>query len=212
MSGNNHTTVLAATTVATVCFIYFNRRRAVLVSNFMSEVIIPTMRTSISRRRYANYRRSRRRKSWTEFEQDLSERQFRRYFRMSRDIFQQMCCEIEDLVGEQCFKSEEYLCQLLEYNADPKNNIVHAHQQSTGGYISGEAKIAITMRVLGGGSFMDMALIFGISFNHAHKIVAYTVENWFLHPCFYPIDGIKYCCDDIQLQEVAKQFYDASQE
>jgi len=130
---------------------------------------------------------------------------------MSRDLFQHMCSEIEDLVGERCFKREEYLHQLLEFENDPKINIVLAHQQSTGGYVSGEAKLAITLRVLGGGSYMDMALIFGISFNHAHKIVNYTVDNWLMHPRFYPIDGIKYCSDDIQLQEVANQFCDASQ-
>ena len=58
---------------------------------------------------------------------------------------------------------------------------------------------------------MDMALMFGNSFNHAHKIVGYVVENWLLHPSFYPINGIAYCSNDDRMSDVANQVFVASQ-
>jgi len=123
-----------------------------------------------------------------------------------------MCYEIEDLVGQTNFKSEEYLCHILEYDDGNRSiNIVHAHDQSTGGFITGEVKLAITLRVLGGGSYMDIALLFGISFNHAHKIMGYVIQNWLTHPFFYPIDGIKYCSDELRMREVSDHFFNASQ-
>ncbi len=60
-------------------------------------------------------------------------------------MFLQMCYEIEDLVGEKTFKREEYLRHILEYDNGQSNNIVYAHDQSTGGFISGEVKLAITL-------------------------------------------------------------------
>jgi len=123
-----------------------------------------------------------------------------------------MCYEIEDLVGQTNFKSEEYLRHILEYNDGNRSiNIVHAHDRSTGGFITGEVKLAITLRVLGGGSYMDIALLFGISFNHAHKIMGYVIQNWLTHPFFYPIDGIKYCSDELRMREVSDHFFNASQ-
>jgi hypothetical protein len=129
---------------------------------------------------------------------------------MSPDLFERLCSTIVDIVGEKEFKREEYLCHLME-DHDPSDNIVVAHAYSTGGFISGEIKLATTLRLLGGGSFMDMALMFGSSFNHAHKIVGEVVEKWLLHPQFYPINGIAYCSDEFQMREVAEQFHIASQ-
>lgn len=48
--------------------------------------------------------------------------------------------------------------------------------------------------------------MFGNSFNHAHKIFGYVIENWILHSSFYPIDGITYCSDDDRRKEVSNQF------
>ncbi|KAL7480656.1 hypothetical protein ACHAW6_006331 [Cyclotella cf. meneghiniana] len=56
-----------------------------------------------------------------------------------------------------------------------------------------------------------MAIMFGNSFNHAHKIVAEVVENWLTHPLFNPIDGITYCSDDNRMREVSNEFHVSSQ-
>ena len=60
----------------------------------------------------AKNRRFKRRRSWNGFQDQLSDRQFRRYFRMSRECFQQLCNKIEDNVGSDEFKCERYLREL----------------------------------------------------------------------------------------------------
>ena len=130
---------------------------------------------------------------------------------MSKELFQTLCNDIEGIVGEESFKSEEYLSSITNKTmTDLMANIFHAHLRSTGGVISGEIRLAITLRILGGGTYMDMALLMETSFNHAHNIVKETVCNWLTHPAFYPIDGIAYCSDDEKMSEVATQFSAAS--
>ncbi len=90
------------------------------------------------------------------------------------------------------------------------NNIFFAHYYSTGGFISGEVKLALTLCILGGGWYLDMGLLFVSSFNHTHKIVKYVVNNWLVHESIYPINGVAYCQDDEKMQEVALQFSRAS--
>ena len=57
---------------------------------------------------------------------------------------------------------------------------------------------------------MDLELLFETSFNHTHKIVKYVVQNWLCHETFYSINGLNYCKDDQQMQEVALQFSQTS--
>jgi len=89
-------------------------------------------------------------------------------------------------------------------------NIVVAHDSSTGGMISGEVKLALTLRVLGGGTYMDMAMVFEMSFNHAHKVFKEVVRYWLTNESFYPINGVEYVNDDAMMNEVAMQFSNAS--
>ena len=69
-------------------------------------------RVSIIRKRGCSLRRWCQRKSWEAFSADLTERQFRRYFRMSCECFELLCNEIKRNVGEGVFKSEEFTTQL----------------------------------------------------------------------------------------------------
>ena len=64
--------------------------------------------------------------------------------------------------------------------------------------------------ILNGGSFLDMALLFKMSFNHVHKTVRYVINEWILHPRFYPIKVTSYCFDNDAMNEVALQFLWAS--
>lgn len=143
---------------------------------------------------------------------DMTERQFRRYFRMNKELFRSLCRRIEDIVGVHTFMSEDHLDTVLsDPHADRSNNIYFAHARSTGGVIVGEVKLASALRILGGGTYMDMALVFDMSFNHQHKIFKYVVSEWLSHKSFYNISGVEYCCDDDKMKEVALQFSQASQ-
>lgn len=178
---------------------------------FIANYINPTIRRGQINRHYAKHREPRPRKSWARLKRVMTDRQFRRYFRMSKDMYQMLCNDIEDIIGAEEFKSEDFLNTMLTTpRVGSANNIYVAHENSTGGMISGEIKLAITLRILGGGSYMDIAMFYEASFNHAHKIFKHVVEDWLCHPSFYPINGIEYCSDDDRMREVALQFSTAS--
>ncbi len=118
---------------------------------------------------------------------------------MLKVVFQKLCNKIEGIVGPAVFKSKDYLDEILSRhlpNSDHNHqwmNILFAHEHSTGEFISGEVMVAITLRILGGGSYLDLALLFESSFNHTHKIFRYVVHDWLVHETFYPINGVDYC-------------------
>ncbi len=72
---------------------------------------------------------------------------------MSKVHFQLLCDKIEDIVGPAVFKSELYLNEMMKEPlvANGNRNIFAAHEQSTGGMISVEVKLALMLHVLGGG-------------------------------------------------------------
>jgi hypothetical protein len=125
---------------------------------------------------------------------------------MSKCLFGILCHHIEEIFGADKFMSEDHANALLSSQlADQSRNIYFAHAKSTGGVISGEVKLASALRILGG-TYMDMGMIFNISFNHMHKIFKHVIMKWLSHPSFYNINGIKYCSDDERMEEVALQF------
>ena len=96
-----------------------------------------------SRRKYTQ------RVRWSVFQTYLSDSHFRRYFRMNRKCFQDLCLAIEKAIGEENFLSEQFLDSLQHAHINKKIKIMHkAHEESTGGFISGEIKLAITLRLL----------------------------------------------------------------
>ncbi len=180
--------------------------------SILSFIIVPRTQRSRINARHSRHRRSRVRKGWAAFRDWLSDKQFRRYFRMSKILFKQLVDDVTSIIPSHNFKSEEYLQKIVEscVPTDPSNNIILAHHNSTGGFISGEIKLAIALRVLGGATYLDCALFFEVSFNHCHKLFKEVVCNWLCHPLFYPIDGIKYCLNDDEMNSVALQFSNSS--
>jgi hypothetical protein len=67
---------------------------------------------------------------------------------MSKVHFQLLCDKIEDIVGPAVFKSELYLNEMLKESiiANCERNIFAAHEQSTGGMISGDCFGEINLR------------------------------------------------------------------
>ena len=128
---------------------------------------------------------------------------------MSRECFELLCKKIKHNVGAREFKSEAYLA---EFGKDAKGNdlktgnILRAHQATTGGFISGEIKVALTLRLMAGGSYLDLALLFDTGFTYAYKIFHDVIENWILDDRLVKISGIDYCSDERQMQEVALGF------
>ena len=122
-------------------------------------IVVANDKISQQRKNAAKERKFRQRKSWAAFQSNLTDRQFRRYFRMSKECFDLLCDRIKSNVGEREFKSEVYLKQLSHIDLKSAN-ILKAHEATTGGFISGEIKLALTLRLLAGGSYLYLALFF----------------------------------------------------
>jgi hypothetical protein len=74
-------------------------------------------------------------------------------FRMPRDCFTRLCRSIESNVGSEEFKSEEYLDSLKKGHVGldgSSTRMNHAQTQGmrTGGFVSGEVKLALTLRFM----------------------------------------------------------------
>ena len=68
----------------------------------------------------------------------------------------------------------------------------------------------IALRIMSGGSPIDMDMLFDMSFGHIYWIFHQVIEKWFLNDCFYPIDGVGSCSDNCRMEEVALQFSEVS--
>ena len=77
-----------------------------------------------------------------------SDQKIQRMFCMTKDCFEELCDSIREKVGEEDFKSEEFLDSNL---SGKKRKMFRAHELSTGGFISGEVKLALSLRILSGG-------------------------------------------------------------
>ena len=89
---------------------------------------------------------------------------------MSKGLFRLLCDEIVGLVGISEFKSEEYLNEMMNSDDPRRRRMMVANEATTGGFICGEIKLATTVRILGGCSPLDMAMLFDISFTTVNKL------------------------------------------
>ena len=153
----------------------------------LTKIIAPMVFHGRLNQHYARRRRQRNRHSWSSVESALTDRQFRSYFRMSKALFQRLCDEIEVVIGEDEFKSKEFLNELKNSDNTRRSRMLIANEHTSGGFISGEVKLATALRILGGGSPLDMALLFDISFASAYKMFHHVVANWLSHELFCPL-------------------------
>lgn len=174
----------------------------------LEELLRKQHNTSIAKQDAAKNRKCRQRASWMSFQNRLTDKQFRRYFRMERQCFQFLCDCIIANVGEGAFKSEEYLNELKHgYIVEEKQtNILRAHEHTTGGFVSGEVKLALTLRLLAGGSYMDLALLFDVGFSTAYEIMHKVIKEWILDDRLVKINGVDYCEDEEHMAKVAGEF------
>ena len=102
------------------------------------------------RRHQALHRRKKTRESWAYLNTKISDVQFRRMFRMERSVFQELYRIIIAGVGESAFKSESYINEALRAEVEyfcRESSMYRAHLATSGGYIPGEVKLAICLRL-----------------------------------------------------------------
>ena len=121
---------------------------------------------------------------------------------MTRERFHLLCEKIKIAVGESEFKSEAYINAFL----DKKGTMYSANCLTTGGFISGEVKIAITIRLLAGGDPLDLAVIFDVSSCHTKTIMYYVINKWIIPSKIGYIDMKSYLEDEEAMARVSKGF------
>lgn len=155
-------------------------------------------------------RRSRKRKSsrtsWPDFAASLSDAHFRRMFRMDRQCFQELCTKIETMVGKSQFKSQEFLDGYLADSSRLAAQMHNAHKSWSGGYVCGEVKVALTLRFMGGGQYVDLSKIFDIYYTDCYRIFHETLENWICKDQIYPMTYDDTVEDESSLFDISKYF------
>jgi hypothetical protein len=132
---------------------------------------------------------------------------------MSKDCFAQLCNKIIQNVGEHNFRSEEYIHANFGSSTSYMSRysyLVRAARSSIGDFISGEVKLALTLRILSGGTYMDVAFIFNISETYVYQIFFDVIVNWIQDDRLVKINGVEYCKDEERMKEVALDFARAS--
>ena len=133
------------------------------------------------RSKLALHRFHRVRRNWNSFKQSISKKHFTRMFRMPIECFDSLCNVITDNVGPKNFCSEDYIKYHLKCKESQIAIMYHAHTKTAGGYICGEVKLAITLRLLAGSSYLDLACVFNVFYTHVYQIFHYVLKNWLCH-------------------------------
>ena len=128
----------------------------------------------------AEKRKPRLRTTWKSENARFSNRMFFRMFRMHRACFVHLCEKIERAVGEKEFKSEKYIEKLMrERHSSKEGSMMAAHVKKNGPYIPGEIKVAMTLRILAGASYLDMYLWFNVNPDYVRHITRGVMRYWF---------------------------------
>ena len=123
-------------------------------------------RTQLNKERseLAVNRRGKVRETFSSFVASISPAHFRRMFRMPCECFHQLCEKIKRNVGEREFCSEDYIKEHLKHGTSKEARMYQAHEKTSGGWLCGEARVALALRMLAGASYLDLAIIFNVAY------------------------------------------------
>jgi hypothetical protein len=147
----------------------------------MTEMLLNVAnRRSTNRSDAAKDRTPKLRTTWKKEMKRFSDRMFYRLFRMPKPCFSRLCNKIESVVGRKEFKSEKYIKELKEQGHTTKEGSMYlAHVKKNGDYIPGEVKVAITLRILAGATYLDMFLWFNVNANYVNEFTKKVMKDWF---------------------------------
>ena len=164
---------------------------SLLVSSVMSMLLLASTVpllidacTEDSRKRkmrdVASQRSPRGRSTWSKEKELHSDAMFFRLFRMKPESFEVLCEKIKMAVGPATFKSEEYLSWLGDGEvANTKRGVMYRNSRNfSGDYVSGEWKLAMTLRYLAGAKYLDLYLWSSIYPDHIKIIVNEVIQEW----------------------------------
>ena len=112
-----------------------------------------------------------RRPTWDHFSSQLSEVHFRRMFRMTLPAFTVLCSLIRSSIGKENFRSE--------WQYPQEENV-------TTPTIPGEIKVAVSICMLAGGSYLDLGPLFNIATSYLYEIFDDFIA-WILKTLQFPL-------------------------
>ena len=121
---------------------------------------------------------------------------------MTRPCFHLLCQQIISYTGESGFKSEAYIDAFLK----DKCQMYKALCKTTAGYVSGEVKLAVTLRLLAGGDAYDLGVIFDIDPDWITKIMYEVLLKWIIPSDIGMMNMTKYLGDDEAMEKVSIGF------
>ena len=126
---------------------------------------------------------------------------------MDRKCFDLLCEKIVNAVGEEKLMSEEFLDSLETSHPHKKlKDMHHAHKHSTGGFASGEIRLAITLRLMAGASYLDLGLLHICGYSSTHRIFHHVAENWICNDEIVSIDFCENMTNVDAMKQAAKDF------
>ena len=180
-------------------------KQLVIMKQFLLKKELDFMKRSSSSKQRVPFER----KSWMQYMDRMKDKLFRKRFRMSKDCFKKLCRKIIKGVGESEFKSERFLAEQCNRNSKIRN-IMIAHKETSGGFICGELKLAIALRILAGGSYLDVSEIFNIDADSCYPILHKVTGEWIVHNDEFEINIEKYLDDKKAMNRTAKDFSDVT--
>ena len=124
------------------------------------------------------------RKTWYDLTEPLSDKIFRRLFRMPRESFGTLCSRVKEKVGEEVFKSADWISNLGR-SMRVSNGVRGCALDPVGGLLSGEMKLGMTIRILAGASYLDLLMGYSVSsstvFNAFHEGIGW-INSTFSFP------------------------------
>ena len=128
---------------------------------------------------------------------------------MDRDCFSKLCDRIEKVVGEEHFMSEEFLHALETSQVHKRCKCMQlSHKDSTGGFVCGEIRLAITLRLMAGASYLDLGLLYVCGYSSIYRIFHHAIEHWMCNDkiaCINCFDNL----NDIDAMNVQKVLLEA---
>jgi hypothetical protein len=117
-----------------------------------------------------------------------------------RDSFESLCDKMSTKVGEATFRPNSYL-----HTNGMLDIPCYQALQTLGGMIPGEIRMAITLRLLAGGSYLDLGSIFYVSSSSIYKIFAECI-GWVLETFHFPLPALIRDGNWSALKLIADQF------
>ena len=187
---NNKKTKTKDTTTIAVLMTFLCTTMFTLGGAFMMANLFMSMNDFVHRSEIARNRKTYTgRKDWSHYNERISDKMFFRLFRMERACFQKLCTEVEVAVGRDVFKSEQYIKELrCQKHTNPIASMYLCNQSTSGEWVQGELKLALTIRYLAGASYLDLSLAFHVDPNHILRIVRDVKREWLCHEDVQNID------------------------